>query len=93
MAPDTAGPSRALRSSQSDTASVADDLATLGLVVERDGWVPSAAGRILFGEVFERVQELTAQLAEGLESTDIATTRRVLATMTERASVTAATGT
>ena len=92
VAPDTAGLSRALRSSQADTASVADDLASLGLVVERDGWVPSAAGRILFGEVYERVQELTAQLTEGLEPTDIATTRRVLATITERASVLAATG-
>ena len=92
VAPDTVGLSRALRSSQADTASVADDLASLGLVVERDGWVPSAAGRILFGEVYERVQELTAQLTEGLEPTDIATTRRVLATITERASVLAATG-
>ena len=54
--------------------------------------MPSAAGRILFGEVYERVQELTAQLAEGLEPTDIETTRRVLATITERASVLAATG-
>jgi hypothetical protein len=87
VAPDTVGLSRALRSSVSGTESVAHELTGLGLVVDRGGWVPTADGRVLFGEVFERVQQLTAQLAEGLDPADIATTRRVLATMTERASL------
>jgi hypothetical protein len=87
VAPDTNGLSRALRSSLPATAAVADDLATVGLVNDRDGWVPTADGRVLFGEIFGRVQELTAQLAEGLDATDIDTTRRVLATITERASI------
>ena len=90
VAPDTAGLSRALRSSLSATATVADDLTAVGLVNDRDGWVPTAAGRVLFGEIFGRVQELTAQLAEGLDAADIETTRRVLATITERASILAA---
>ena len=90
VAPDTAGLSRALRSSLAATTSVADDLRAVGLVNDRDGWVPTAAGRVLFGEVFGRVQELTAQLAEGLDAADIETTRRVLATITERASILAA---
>ena len=90
VAPDTPGLSRALRSSLSATASVADDLTAVGLVNDRDGWVPTAAGRVLFGEIFGRVQELTAQLAEGLDAADIETTRRVLATITERASILAA---
>jgi hypothetical protein len=90
VAPDTTGLSRALRSSLSSTTSVAHDLTTLGLVNDRDGWVPTAAGRVLFGDIFSRVQELTAQLAEGLEPADIETTRRVLATITERASIMAA---
>jgi hypothetical protein len=90
VAPDTPGLSRALRSSLSATASVADHLTAVGLVNDRDGWVPTAAGRVLFGEIFGRVQELTAQLAEGLDAADIETTRRVLATLTERASILAA---
>jgi hypothetical protein len=90
VSPDTAGLSRALRSSVAATTEVADDLRGLGLVDDRDGWVPTAAGRLLFGEVFGRVQELTAQLAEGLEPADIETTRRVLATITDRASLLAA---
>ena len=86
-APDTPGLARALRAPVAGTASVARDLAHLGLVDDRAGWVPTADGRVLFGEVFERVQRLTAQLAEGLDPADIATTRRVLATITERASL------
>jgi hypothetical protein len=90
VAPDTTGLSRAVRASLSATTSVADELTALGLVNDRDGWVPTAAGRVLFGDIFGRVQELTAQLGEGLEAADIATTRRVLATITERASILAA---
>jgi hypothetical protein len=87
VSPDTTALSRALRSSVAATTEVADDLRGLGLVDDREGWVPTAAGRVLFGEVFGRVQELTAQLAEGLEPADIETTRRVLATITDRASL------
>jgi hypothetical protein len=90
VAPDTTGLSRAVRASLSATTSVADELTALGVVNDRDGWVPTAAGRVLFGEIFGRVQELTAQLGEGLEAADIETTRRVLATIAERASMLAA---
>ena len=90
VSPDTTALSRALRSSVDATTEVADELRGLGLVDDRDRWVPTAAGRVLFGEVFGRVQELTAQLGEGLEPADIETTRRVLATITDRASVLAA---
>src|SRR4051794_1952121 len=92
VAPDTGGLSRALRSSVSGTEAVARDLAGLGLVADRAGWVPTADGRILFGEVFARVQELTIQLGEGIDPADVATTRRVLATIAERASLLASSG-
>jgi hypothetical protein len=87
VAPETGGLARALRSSVAGTAAVAEELAGLGLVADRTGWVPTADGRVLFGEVFERVQQLTSELADGIAPEDIATTRRVLATMTERASL------
>jgi DNA-binding MarR family transcriptional regulator len=85
VAPDSTRLAAALRSPEPSTAVVVGELEALGLVTRRDGWVATADGRILFEQVSARVLELTAQLSAGLEPSDVETTRRVLATITERA--------
>jgi DNA-binding MarR family transcriptional regulator len=92
IAPDTTRLAAALRSSEPSVASVVSDLETLGLVALRDAWLPTAAGRILFEQVSARIQELTAQLSDGLDPVDVDTARRVLATITERAGALAVQG-
>lgn len=71
-------------------ANLCADLVHKGLVVAGPPVALTEAGRQLFETLGESVRQQTASLYAGLDEADLATTRGVLLTLTERARQTAA---